>query len=193
MAKAKKTTLAAPFDAEAASAMLAELGQLVAEENALKARLQRLIDRATARASRRLVVLEESIEETKKALRKFADKNRASLCANGGKTITLPTGDLYWKSGDEAVEVPNYASADKVIEALIAAGQSDCLRVKTKLDKDAIKAAWHELAETKISGLRLVKREFFYLQPTGATEPLQMKTKTVEIIDELDGNPKKKE
>jgi phage host-nuclease inhibitor protein Gam len=174
-----------------------EAAHLLARIGSLKAQLDAIGDAAAASIReigirtdmQRLPLLEEA-EAIQKALRKWADANREELLEPGSKTLSLTTGEIVWRDGPEAIAFEEGFDEASIIQLLRLHGFGECIRTGADtLDKDAIKKLWPEICDSPMRGLLLVQREFFRLLPTTLAEPIEMKTKTVNIVDRLDGRP----
>lgn len=197
--KAKKPKFVAPRieppkTKEDAAQLLARLGVLAASISGVMQAADIEVSTIELRALKDIGPLAAEQKAIIKRLRAWADKGRADLVDPGTKTITLTTGTLLWRLGPEALELTEGVEEDFLIRRLRTAGFAGCVRVKEEINKDAIKDQWAHLLESKppIGCLELIQREFFDIKPSTLSQPIEVKTNTTEIVDALDGQPRKK-
>jgi phage host-nuclease inhibitor protein Gam len=85
----------------------------------------------------RIEALKARRESLTDGIQNWCEANRAALCANGGKTANLITGEVAWRQNPPSVSV---RQVDKVIDTLKALRLDRFLREKTEVNKDAILA-----------------------------------------------------
>lgn len=177
-------------DKAEAARLLARLGELQGQAAAIDAELSGLFRQMGARAElAKGAILQESAPILK-ALRKWAEANRETLAGPGGKTLALSTGEIVWRDGPEAVAFDDGFDEASILQLLRLHGFGECIRPGADtLDKDAVKKLWPEICDSPMRGLVLVQREFFRLMPSTFAEPIEMKTKAVNVVDRLDGKP----
>jgi phage host-nuclease inhibitor protein Gam len=178
--KGKKIICAMPADEAEAAKLLARLGELKRQLQIVAVETEAAMKAATERALILVEPVKAEAAAVSKALQAWADKNRGSLVDAESKTIKLPTGQIYWRLGSEALVIAEGFDEESLIAELRRRRLGDLVRVSEALDKDAIKQAWDRIAH--VPGLQRVQREFFYLAPLSVAEPIELKTKTVEVV-----------
>jgi phage host-nuclease inhibitor protein Gam len=135
----------------------AGLASINAEADASLAHLNQMI------AEERRPIETELTDELDGVLR-WAEANRAELCASGGKTVKFPTGEISWRRDPASVSISKKKGmADKIIEALKNAKLKRFLRIKLEIDKEAILKEQDAVAG--IDGLSIKQGESIYLKP----------------------------
>lgn len=116
----------------------------------------RIIKEAMARAG----AVIGRINQRKQGLKIFAERNRKELAK--GKTISLPRGELYWRSGRLSVRVENPEDVIRAIEALGLA--DELLIIRKKVSKAGVLK--HRASAEQIKGITITKGgERFYIRP----------------------------
>ena len=119
------------------------------------------IARITLREKDRIDALKERIDALTTSIHWWCEANRQALCAGGGKTANLITGEVSWRHRPPSVAV---RGADKVIDTLKRLGLERFIRVKEEINKEAILADPRSVAG--VSGITVVQGiEDFSVQP----------------------------
>lgn len=188
----KKSRLAMPRDREEAGELLRQIGQLVSDAAAIGAHYNAKIGVLAAAMETEQQPLLDEIVAIRGALKRWADKKRAEIVEPGTKTVKLATGELSWRDTPEALGLIEGVDEETVVALLKASGFDEAVRTVEQLDKVAIKQIWpHLIEDGRVDGLRLVTGEVFQIKPLTLDQPIEMKTRTVNVVDELDGKPRK--
>lgn len=188
MSKKKPLKVPAPANLHEAAQYLAQLGDLYKQITDINEEAGAELRAIAARAAGDVMPLADRAAAIQKSLRKWAEKNRPQE----GKTIALTTGAISWRDGAETLLIDDGKTEEEVVALLRGRGFVDCVRTKHALDKEAVKRSWPELCDSPMRGLSLAHREFFYLHPLQLAEPIEIKTKTARIVDQLDGRPRRR-
>ncbi|MCL1860685.1 MAG: host-nuclease inhibitor Gam family protein [Proteobacteria bacterium] len=138
MAKAKKTAVphACQSKEEAMDAIRA-LGDAQRELVRLETAINDQIAVITAREKDRIDALKERVETLTTSVHWWCEANRATLCAGGGKTANLVTGEVSWRQRPPSVTL---RAVDKVIDTLKRLRLGRFIRTKEEVNKEAILA-----------------------------------------------------
>jgi phage host-nuclease inhibitor protein Gam len=136
MAKAKKAAaLYACQSKEETMDAIKQLGDAQRELTRLETSINDEIAAITAREKERIEALRSRIEALTGGIHLWCESNRTHLCANGGKTANLVTGEVAWRQRPPSVTV---RQAEKVIETLKALRLGRFVRQKEEVNKEAI-------------------------------------------------------
>jgi phage host-nuclease inhibitor protein Gam len=152
MAKAKKT--AAPWACQSraqAQESIRALGDVQRELTRIQTDVNDQIAALTAERAGEIAALQTRAETLTAGIAAWCDANRAELCAGGGKTANLVTGEITWRQRPPSVSV---RAADKVLATLKALGLARFVRVKEEVNKDAILA--DPAAVAGVAGLTVI-------------------------------------
>lgn len=119
------------------------------------------IAEATASRKTEIDALRTRIETLTAGIQTWCEAHRAELCAGGGKTANLITGEVSWRQRPPSVSI---RAVDKVLETLRALGLTRFIRSKDEPNKEAMLADPKSVAG--ISGITIVTGvEDFAVQP----------------------------
>lgn len=105
--------------------------------------------------------LKTRIETLTSGIHTWCEAHRAELCAGGGKTANLITGEVAWRQRPPSVSI---RAVDKVLETLRSLGLSRFIRSKDEPNKEAMLA--DPKAVSGIAGISIVTGvEDFTVQP----------------------------
>jgi len=153
MAKAKKT--ATPYACQNREEVMDAIKALGDAQREL-ARLETFINDEIAviaqREKGRVDALKERIDVLTTGIHWWCEANRQMLCANGGKTANLITGEVSWRQRPPSVSL---RAVDKVIETLKRLGLERLVRTKEEVNKEAILADPKKVAG--VSGITVVQ------------------------------------
>ncbi|MCL2162341.1 MAG: host-nuclease inhibitor Gam family protein [Betaproteobacteria bacterium] len=138
MAKAKKT--AAPHacqSREETMDAIKTLGDTQRELARLETSINDEIAAITQREKGRVDALKERIDALTTGIHWWCEANRLALCAGGGKTANLITGEVSWRQRPPSVSL---RAVDKVLETLKRLGLDRFIRTKEEVNKEAILA-----------------------------------------------------
>lgn len=151
---AKQKTQSVPYvcqtKSEAMDAIRA-LGDAQRELTRLETRMNDEIAEINAREKDRVEAIKARIESLTGGIHLWCEANRAALCADGGKTANMITGEVSWRIRPPSVTV---RGADKVISTLKALGLGNFVRIKEEVNKEAILASPASVAG--VSGIAVV-------------------------------------
>jgi phage host-nuclease inhibitor protein Gam len=114
-----------------------ELGDAQRELTRIETRINDAIAAITAEHKEHIAALRERIDTLTDGIHLWCEANRATLCADGGKTANLVTGEVSWRQRPPSVSL---RQQDKVIAALRALNLAQFLREKTEVNKEAVLA-----------------------------------------------------
>jgi phage host-nuclease inhibitor protein Gam len=162
MVKAKKTaSLYACQSKEEAMGAIRELGDAQRELTRIQAGINDRIAAITDASKEAIDALQQRIETLTNGVQIWCEANRSQICAGGGKTANLITGEVSWRQSPPSVTV---RKADKVIEALKALGKKAFIRTKEEVNKEAILA--NPSAVAGVPGITVVSgMETFSVSP----------------------------
>jgi phage host-nuclease inhibitor protein Gam len=153
MVKAKKTAVTyACQSREETMDAIKSLGDAQRELARVETRINDEIAAITQREKERIDALKERIDALTTGIQWWCEANRAMLCAGGGKTANLITGEVSWRQRPPSVSV---RAVDKVIETLKKLGLGRFVRTKEEVNKDAILADPKSVAG--VSGIAVVQ------------------------------------
>ncbi|MDR1351477.1 MAG: host-nuclease inhibitor Gam family protein [Zoogloeaceae bacterium] len=128
------------------------LGDAQRELIRIETKINDAIAEITSQHKGEVDALKMRIEELIEGVHWWCEANRSALCAGGGKSANLITGEVAWRKRPASVTV---RGVDKVLAYLNANGLKRFVRTKEEINKEAI------LAEPKsiicIPGLTLVQ------------------------------------
>jgi phage host-nuclease inhibitor protein Gam len=124
---------------------IGELGNVQRDLLRIEAAINDEVAAATAKRQAEIDALKTRQANLTRGIQTWCEANRAELCADGGKTANLVTGEVSWRKRPPSVTV---RAADKVISTLKSLGLTQFLRVKEEVNKEAMLAA-----PAKVSGI----------------------------------------
>lgn len=136
MARAKK--VAVPYvcqTKEETMEAIRRLGDAQRELTRIETLMNDEIAAITSREKARIDALRERADTLTSGIHWWCEANRAALCAGGGKTANLVTGEVSWRQRPPSVTV---RSTEKVISSLKALGLSRFVRVREDVNKEAV-------------------------------------------------------
>jgi phage host-nuclease inhibitor protein Gam len=138
MAKAKKpAVLHACQTREETMDAIKALGDAQRELARVETSINDEIAEITQREKGRIDALKERIDALTTGIHWWCEANRLALCAGGGKTANLITGEVSWRQRPPSVTV---RAVDKVIDTLQRLGLGRFIRSKAEVNKEAILA-----------------------------------------------------
>lgn len=117
----------------------------------LETELNDIIATETDKRKTDIDALKQQIDMLSTGVQLWCEANRELLCAKGGKTANLVTGEVNWRQRPPKVTV---RGADKVLEMLRALKLNKFIRTKEDINKDAILA--EPKAVAAITGINIV-------------------------------------
>jgi len=161
---AKQKAKAAAFvcqSKEQAMDSIRVLGDAQRELTRLETEINDQIAAATAARKNEIDALQTRIETLTAGIHTWCEAHRAELCAGGGKTANLVTGEVSWRQRPPSVSI---RAVDKVLETLRSLGLSRFIRTKDEPNKEAMLA--DPKAVSGIAGISIVTGiEDFIVQP----------------------------
>lgn len=161
---AKKKTKAAAYvcqSKEMTMDAIRSMGDAQRELIRIETEINDLVAAETAARKDRIDALRSKVETLSAGIQVWCEANRAQLCAGGGKTANLVTGEVSWRQRPPSVSI---RAVDKVIETLRALGLTRFLREKVEPNKEAMLA--DPVAVGGIAGINIVTGiEDFIIQP----------------------------
>ncbi|MDR2208828.1 MAG: host-nuclease inhibitor Gam family protein [Azoarcus sp.] len=136
MAKQKK--LAAIYVCQSKDEVMGairELGDAQRELVRIEAGINDQIAAITDASKDMIDALKQRIDTLTNGIQIWCEAHRAAICAGGGKTANLITGEVSWRQSPPSVTV---RKVDKVIDALKALGKKAFIRTKEEVNKEAI-------------------------------------------------------
>jgi phage host-nuclease inhibitor protein Gam len=153
MAKAKTRAVAYVCQSKEETMLaIKALGDAQRELTRLETAMNDEIAQITLREKDRIEALRGCIESLTGGIHLWCEANRAALCANGGKTANLVTGEVNWRQRPPSVTI---RAVDKVIATLLALGLGRFVRKKEEVNKEAILAEHKAVAG--IAGITIVQ------------------------------------
>jgi len=153
MVKAKKT--AVPYacqNREEVMDAIKTLGDTQRELVRLETSINDEIAAITQREKCRIDALKKQIDVLTTGVHWWCEANRQMLCANGGKTANLITGEVSWRQRPPSVSL---RAVDKVIDTLKRLGLERLIRIKEEVNKEAILADPKKVAG--VAGITVVQ------------------------------------
>jgi phage host-nuclease inhibitor protein Gam len=153
----------------------------IAIEQAKVTKLQADADRRIAQIQQQLaealVVPNAFIAANVDLVLRWADANRADLCAKDSKTVKFATGEVAWRLDPPSVSVPKKPEKLKaIVKALLKKKLRRFVRVKFELDKEAILKEPEKIAG--VEGLTINQAETISLKPNQVgIEPIELSMK----------------
>jgi phage host-nuclease inhibitor protein Gam len=127
-----------------------------------------------ARFGGKIKMRADESEAAIEAAQVYADKHRADLLKDGGKSCTLNGHTLGWRDTPAAIKCMKGTTEKKLLERLMRHTQLRRLFVRTKptLNKEAMQERWKRF-KTKLTklGARLVTTENFFVELDVTPEP----------------------
>lgn len=157
----------APTDAAKADIMLARVGTLQREKQAIQAGLDAKVTEAKQIAEAQATPLDAEIAALTQGLQLWAEANREKLTDGfRTKTVKLAAGDLLWRSRPPSVRITR---VEAVLATLKQRQLVQFIRTKEEVDKDAMLRA--PALARNVPGVTIGSEgEEFVVQPL--TEPL---------------------
>lgn len=185
MAKKPKRKVYVPTSLQEAAGLLEKYGLLELEKAALQTELEERIAswaiRFREKARGKLTPLEEQLADYVLGLQAFANEHRKTLPTDKNKTITLDTGELYWR--DTPPKVSTGKTKEEIIIKRIQAlakepGKENYpdryLRTVISLDKEALLKD-----KPAIAGVSYPQREVFYVKANNGSAEVKAAVETV--------------
>lgn len=113
------------------------LGDAQRELTRLETEINDQVAEITAARKEEIDALRTLIETLTSGIHTWCEAHRAELCASGGKTANLITGEVAWRQRPPSVSI---RAVDKVMETLRALGLSRFIRNKEEPNKEAMLA-----------------------------------------------------
>lgn len=168
MATKKNPATPVPQNAEAAGIVLAELGALQRESQAVAEKTDAAITALQKEANAQLTQIHDRMRSSFTALRVFADARRQELTQDGKKkTVDLGTGKVYWRNTPPKINIENEAAVLAKVQEM---GLTKFFRKVPQLDRQAMNKNPEEAA--KVPGVETTQEELFYAKPTEGTGEL---------------------
>jgi phage host-nuclease inhibitor protein Gam len=114
-----------------------ELGEAQRELARLETEVNDAIARIVDAQKERIEALKARRETLTSGIQMWCEAHRAELCAGGGKSANLLTGEVAWRQNPPSVSI---RQAEKVIDTLCALGLGRFVRQKEEVNKEAILA-----------------------------------------------------
>jgi len=163
--RVKAAAIAPPASLEAAQGLLEEIRALDREvlglEHTCEDRVAAIKENAAAAAA----ALNDGIEMRFRALQAFVEVHRDELIAKDRESVVWPAGTVGFRKTPLAVSLAKAKLTD-IARALMRRKLSHCLRVETKIDKDALKAVRERVAD--IDGITFSSRTEFFAKTLDA-------------------------
>lgn len=138
-----------------------ELGDAQRAFARLETEINDQIAEITAARKVEIDALRTRVETLTAGIHTWCEAHRAELCAGGGKTANLITGEVSWRQRPPSVSI---RAVDKVLETLRSLGLSRFIRSKDEPNKEAMLA--EPKAVSGIAGISIVTGvEDFIVQP----------------------------
>jgi phage host-nuclease inhibitor protein Gam len=138
MARAKKTAAVYVCQSkEETMGAIRELGDAQRELARIETRINDEIARVVEAQKDAIEALKSRRDTLTAGIQMWCEANRAALCAGGGKSANLVTGEVAWRQRPPSVSI---RQADKVVETLKALSLVRFLREKTEVNKEAVLA-----------------------------------------------------
>jgi phage host-nuclease inhibitor protein Gam len=151
----KSKTTAAPYVCqtrdEAMSAIKA-LGDAQRALTRIETKINDAVAELTARHQEEITALKGRIASLTEGVHWWCEANRAALCAHGGKSANLVTGEVAWRQRPPSVTV---RAVEKTIALLKALKLDRFVRTKEEVNKEAILAEPKTLAG--VAGITVVQ------------------------------------
>ena len=128
-----------------------ELGDAQRELTRLETEINDRIAEITAERKGEIDALRTRVATLTNGIQTWCESHRAELCASGGKTANLITGEVAWRQRPPSVSL---RAVDKVLETLRALGLSRFVRTKDEPNKEAMLA--EPAAVSGIAGISIV-------------------------------------
>lgn len=151
---AKQKTKAAAFVCQSKDMTMdaiRNLGDAQRELKRIETEINDTLAAATAARKDRIDALRTQVETLSAGIQTWCEANRTQLCAGGGKTANLVTGEVSWRQRPPSVSI---RAVDKVIDTLRALGLARFLREKVEPNKEAMLA--DPVAVSGIAGINIV-------------------------------------
>lgn len=111
------------------------LGDLQREFERVRGELNDRIAELTKSAQPQLEALSTRIQELQSGVQAYCESHRAQLCAHGGKTANLVTGEVAWRLRPPSVSIRGVGA---VLETLTRMGLTRFVRTKQEPNKEAM-------------------------------------------------------
>ncbi|MDR1424288.1 MAG: host-nuclease inhibitor Gam family protein [Azoarcus sp.] len=155
MSKTRTKRVATPYVCQSrqeAMAAIRQLGDAQRELIRIETKINDAIAAITAEKKDVIDTLKLRIEELTEGVHWWCEANRLALCADGGKSANLVTGEVSWRQRPPSVQV---RGANKVIAALRAMRLERFIRTREEINKEAILA--EPKSVTSVPGIQLVQ------------------------------------
>ena len=151
----KSKTVAAPYvcqSREEAMSAIKSLGDAQRELTRIETWINDEVAALTAQHQGTITALKARIASLTEGIHWWCEANRAALCAQGGKTANLVTGEVAWRQRPPSVTV---RAVEKTIALLKALKLDRFVRTKEEVNKEAILADPKALAG--VAGITVVQ------------------------------------
>lgn len=132
---APQTTAHIPRSKEMAAAQISAIGQAKRDLARRKAEVDEQIAALRQAASRDVIALQTRIDTLTAGLAAWANEHRFELCEGSGKTVSLPTGELRWRTRPPSVMIANQAA---VLELMRKHQLCRFIRTSHEVNKSAV-------------------------------------------------------
>ncbi len=175
MARKVKKKVAVPKDLAEAAEFLSNLGKAQQAIDEINADLTAEVEKLKKAAATKAKLEQERINILLEGLFAFAHPRRKELTAGGpSKTVTLPTGELRWRTTPPKV---NISSTEKVLAALEKLGLQRFIRQTPTVNKEAMLA--EKDVATSVDGVSITQTDEF------VAAPLEVKAEISSRVDKL--------
>ncbi|MDO4434873.1 MAG: host-nuclease inhibitor Gam family protein [Cardiobacteriaceae bacterium] len=159
--KHKSQAIDTPKNRTEAQAWIKRLGDQSRQRERLLTEMNDQIAAITERYKEAINGYDDKIAYLQAGIQAWCEANREALCADGGKTANLITGEVSWRTRPPSVTV---RGVEQVLENLHALGLERFIRHKEEINKEAMLAE-PSLAAT-LSGISILSgREDFIIRP----------------------------
>ncbi len=167
-----------PQSLEEVDEAVAKIGNLQRRKIVEQTKLDNKVQAAKNTAAKHIAPLDEKIDELVEGIAAYSGANRSKLTDDGKhKTVKLRSGELRWRTTPPAV---NLRGVESVIRAIKKKGWDHFLRIKSEVDKEALKRE-PALANT-IPGVSITQREEFVVVPSETQAELVKPDKPTKVV-----------
>lgn len=163
--RVKADAIAPPDSLEAAQALLGEIGKLDREVAVMEADCEERVTALKQVVAAAGAAINEHIAARFRALQAYVEVNRGALIPKDRESADWPTGTVGFRKTPLAVRIAK-AKFDAIVAALRQRRLGRCLRVKTEIDKEALKKVRTKVED--IEGVSFISRTEFFAKPTDA-------------------------
>lgn len=130
---------------------IAELGGVQRDLIRIEAAINDEVAAATQKRQSEIDALKTRQANLTRGIQTWCEANRAELCADGGKTANLVTGEVSWRKRPPSITI---RAVDKVISTLKSLGLTQFVRTKEEPNKETMLA--NPAKVTGIAGITIV-------------------------------------